>query len=333
MNILKIILITLCFCLSIVNSNANAQTITYGDGELFQGKYGKLYFEAEGQGTPVVLINGGPGAGHAVFLGWFDFLLKNGYQVVYFDETGRGRATREVVGKALTPQMGVDDLESLRLHLKADKLILLAHSYGGIQGLQYALQYPQHVEKLIMVDASYDAKSHQMNIDHVKHVTKTKYPERWEQVLTLRANKVKSTDNRYSKLLSVGSDMYWYDLKKRKTMRKVRTGDKRDGSNMQVYFDIIGDDPEWQVNGTLSGLQVESKLKAFNVPTLIIGGRHDKITTPEIVHRLYSMMPKNIATKVMFEKSGHWPWVEETEKFELSITTFLTNAPNESLTK
>jgi len=333
MNILKIILITLCFCLSIVNSNANAQTITYGDGELFQGKYGKLYFEAEGQGTPVVLINGGPGAGHAVFLGWFDFLLKNGYQVVYFDETGRGRATREAAGKALTPQMGVDDLESLRLHLKADKLILLAHSYGGIQGLQYALQYPQHVEKLIMVDASYDAKSHQMNIDHVKHVTKTKYPERWEQVLTLRANKVKSTDNRYSKLLSVGSDMYWYDLDKRKTMRKVRTGDKRDGSNIQVYFDIIGDDPEWQVNGTLSGLQVESKLKTFNVPTLIIGGRHDKITTPEIVHRLYSMMPKNIATKVMFEKSGHWPWVEETEKFELSITTFLTNAPNESLTK
>jgi len=169
-----------------------------------------------------------------------------------------------------------------------------------------------------------------MNIDHVKHVTKTKYPERWEQVLALRADKIKSTDNRYSKLLSVGADMYWYDLDKRKTMRKVRTGDKRDGSNIQVYFDIIGDDPEWQVNGSLAGLQVESKLKAFNVPTLIIGGRHDKITTPEIVHRLYSMMPKNMATKVMFEKSGHWPWVEETAKFEASVTAFLTNTFSKS---
>lgn len=333
MNKLKYILLTLFLCLSIESSNANEQKITYGDGEFFQGKYGKLYFEAEGQGTPVVLINGGPGAGHAVFLGWFDFLVKNGYQVVYFDETGRGRATRKVKGKTLTPQMGVDDLESLRLQLKAEKLVLLAHSYGGIQGLQYALQYPQHVEKLIMVDASYDAQSHQMNINHVKQVTKTQYPERWEQVLSLRANKVKSTDSRYSKLLSVGSDMYWHDLEKRKTMRKVRTGDKRDGSNIQAYFDIIGDDPEWQLNGTLLGLQVESELKAFNVPTLIIGGRHDKITTPEIVHRLYSMMPKNIATKVMFEKSGHWPWVEETKKFETKITEFLTNTLSESLTK
>jgi proline iminopeptidase len=329
MNILKMILIALCFCLSIANSSANEHKVTYGDGEFFQGKYGKLYFESEGQGTPVVLISGGPGAGHAVFLGLFDFLVKNGYQVVYFDKTGRGPATRKVEGQTLTPQMGVDDLESLRLHLKAKKLILLAHSYGGIQGLQY----PQHVEKLIMVDASYDAQSHQMNIDHVKHVTKTKYPERWEQVLALRADQVKSTDDRYSKLLAVGSDMYWHDLEKRKTMRKVRTGDKRDGSNNQVYFDIIGDDPEWQVNGTLSGLQVESKLKAFNVPTLIIGGRHDKITTPEIVHRLYSMMPKNIATKVMFEKSGRWPWVEETAKFETKVTAFLRNTLSESLTK
>jgi len=333
MNILKLTLLVLCLCLSIANSSADEQKITYGDGEFFQGKYGKLYFEAEGKGTPVVLINGGPGAGHAVFLGWFDFLVNHGYQVVYFDETGRGRATRKVEGQALTPQMGVDDLESLRQHLKAKKLIILAHSYGGIQGLQYALQYPQHVEKLIMVDASYDAQSHQMNIDHVKHVTKTKYPERWEQVLALRAKKVKSTDSRYSKLLSVGSDMYWHDLEKRKTMRKVRTGDKRDGSNIQVYFDIIGDDPEWLVNGSLLGLQVKSKLKAFNVPTLIIGGRHDKITTPEIVHRLYSMMPKNIATKVMFEESGHWPWVEETLKFEVKVSAFLTNTLSESLPK
>ena len=117
--------------------------------------------------------------------------------------------------------------------------------------------------------------------------------------------------------------MYWFDATKQKTMRKVRTGDKRDSGNIQVYFDIIGDDPEWLVNGTLSGLEVKSKLVEFNIPTLIIGGRHDKITTPEIVYRLYRMMPKNIATMVMFEKSGHWPWVEETTKFETTVTDFL----------
>ena len=185
MKVIILFLLALCVCFTIGKSNADEQKIIYGDGKSFEGKYCKLYFESEGEGTPVVIINGGPGAGHTVFLGWFDFLVDSGYKVVYFDETGRGRATRSITGQAISPQMGVEDLESLRKHLKAKKLIVLAHSYGGIQALQYALQYPEHVEKLIMIDASYDAKSHQMNIDHVKNVTKTKYPERGEQVLKL----------------------------------------------------------------------------------------------------------------------------------------------------
>lgn len=84
---------------------ALANGITYGDGEVFNGPYGELYYEAQGQGTPVVIINGGPGAGHTVFLVWFEFLLKSNFQLVYFDETGRGRATRKI-DKPITPQMG-----------------------------------------------------------------------------------------------------------------------------------------------------------------------------------------------------------------------------------
>ena len=37
---------------------------------------GKIYIRTEGQGHPVVIINGGPGGGHTVFVGWFDFLKK-----------------------------------------------------------------------------------------------------------------------------------------------------------------------------------------------------------------------------------------------------------------
>jgi len=35
---------------------------------------GNIYIRTEGSGHPVVIINGGPGAGHTIFLGWFDFL-------------------------------------------------------------------------------------------------------------------------------------------------------------------------------------------------------------------------------------------------------------------
>ncbi len=321
----KLILMTLtAFFLSMTSlSYATIKNATYGDGETFNGKYGTLYFESEGNGTPVVIINGGPGAGHSVFLGWFEFLTKQNYKVVYFDETGRGRATRQVPNQALSPQMGVDDLESLRQHLNADKLIIVAHSYGGIQGMQYALQYPNHVEKLIMLNASYDAQSQQMNVDNVKRVTQHQYPQRWQKVLALRKQGVKSNDERYHDLLAMGPDMYWYNTDNRKKLYRVRTKDKRDRFNIQAYFDIVGDDPEWIVSGTLKGITVEEKLKQFKVPTLLIAGRFDKITSPKMVHRLYQMMNKSSTTQVMFEKSGHWPWVEENEKFEKVIGEFL----------
>ncbi|MGB0834788.1 MAG: alpha/beta fold hydrolase [Psychrobium sp.] len=321
-NILIVSLITLLF--SIPNYTfANEKKPPYGDGEIFKGQYGNLYFESEGRGTPVVIINGGPGAGHSVFLGWFEFLTKQHYQVVYFDETGRGRATREVANKPLSPQMGVNDLESLRQHLKAEKIIIIAHSYGGIQGMQYALQYPKHVEKLIMVNASYDAQSQQMNIDNVKRVTQHQYPQRWQQVLKLRQQGIKSSDERYYDLLSTGPDMYWYNTENRKKLRRVRTNDKRDRFNMQAYFDIVGDDPEWTVDGTLKGITIEQELKGFTIPTLLIAGRFDKITSPKMVYRLGQMMNNSTTQQVMFEKSGHWPWVEENEKFEKVISEFL----------
>lgn len=297
--------------------------LTYGDGELFDGPNGKLYFEAQGKGMPVVIINGGPGAGHTVFLGWFEFLLKSNFQLVYFDETGRGRATKKVA-KPITPQMGVDDLEALRKHLKAEKIIVLAHSYGGVQGLQYALQYPQRVERLIMVNASYDAQSHAMNIEHVKQVTKNRYPLRWKELLSLRKEGVPGTDDRYNKLLSLGADMYWYNVENRSLLRKLRTGTSTDRFALQTYFDIIGDDAEWSLGGTLAGLEVSHELSSFKIPTLVIGGRYDQITTPRIVQRFIDMLPSEVTEVHMFEKSGHWPWVEENKKFIEVLASFLS---------
>jgi len=301
---------------------AQTKGLTYGDGQTFKGPYGDLYFEAQGEGTPVVIINGGPGAGHTVFLGWFEFLLRTNHQLVYFDETGRGRATKKI-DRPITPQMGVDDLEALRKHLKADKIIVLAHSYGGIQGLQYALQYPQHVEKLIMVNASYDAQSHAMNIEHVKEVTKNRYPLRWKELLKLREEGVPGSDDKYTKLLSLGADMYWYNPENRRMLRKLSTGNPADRFALQTYIDIIGEDSEWSLGGTLKGLEVAQDLKDFNIPTLIIGGRYDQITTPRIVHRFREMLPPETAELHMFEKSGHWPWVEENKKFVDLLSGFL----------
>ena len=94
--------------------------------------------------------------------------------------------------------------------------------------------------------------------------------------------------------------------------------------NLQVFDDIIDLD-YGEIRGTLLGINIEEQIKDFAIPTLITAGRYDNASTPELVYRLYDMLPKGIATYSMFEQSGHWPWVEETAKFEQVLSHFLNN--------
>lgn len=118
----------------------------------------------------------------------------------------------------------------------------------------------------------------------------------------------------------------WYDPNKRSTLRKFRSRDKVDGSNIKVYFDMAGLDPEVKITGTLQKVVIKKAMfKDFTIPTLILNGRKDWKTTPEMAYRFYKMLPENIATLRFLEKTGHWTWAEQPEEFANLVTQFLTN--------
>ncbi len=39
------------------------------------------------------------------------------------------------------------------------------------------------------------------------------------------------------------------------------SGDKADGLNFDIYFAMIGDDPEWKVGGTMKGYDPRPRMK------------------------------------------------------------------------
>jgi hypothetical protein len=57
--------------------------VSVGDGEC------TLYVEEEGRGTPLILINGGPGGTHHYFHPWFSRARKWA-RVIYYDQRGTG---------------------------------------------------------------------------------------------------------------------------------------------------------------------------------------------------------------------------------------------------
>ena len=300
----------------------------YGQGHYVKSKFGQIYYEADGEGMPVVMLNGGPGASRTVFWGALDFLKPHGYQIIYFDQTGVGRATKKIAEK-YSPAVTVEDIETLRRHLKAPKLILVGHSYGGIPAVQYSLTYPERVEKLIMLSASADGYSQQMNVDSAKYLRANFFPEEWEKLEAIRAKGALTTNKAYTTIFygkAIGDMSDWYDASKRLSLRKYHSGDPRDGFNVEVYTDMAGIDPEVRITGTLKNIVVNKAMfDNFDIPTLVLNGRKDWKTTPAMAYRFYKMLPDGIGTLRFLEKTGHWTWAEQPNEFAHIVKHFLNN--------
>ena len=105
----------------------------------------RLYYEVSGEGEPVVLLHG-LGANTSVWDETFNALSRQ-YRVVRYDMRGYGRSDRYTVA----PYTHEGDLRALLQSLRIDKAHIIGQSFGALQGLNYALAYPDHTESLIMV--------------------------------------------------------------------------------------------------------------------------------------------------------------------------------------
>ena len=91
--------------------------------------------------------------------------------------------------------------------------------------------------------------------------------------------------------------------------------------NNDVYYQIAGTDADFLTNGDIGPLDFRAKLKNLKMSVLILEGRFDRISIPRFSLKYKDYAPQ--AEFVMFEKSGHDPFIEEPEKTFNVITEFL----------
>lgn len=122
----------------------------YDSGQLAVDALHSLYWEVSGnpEGTPVVFLHGGPGAGaipaHRRF---FDPAR---YRIVIFDQRGAGRSTPAGEIRDNTTQHLIADMERLRAMLEIDAWLLFGGSWGSTLALAYAETYPERALGLVL---------------------------------------------------------------------------------------------------------------------------------------------------------------------------------------
>src|SRR5690242_18999551 len=126
-----------------------------GPGKTFHSRGATIWYDVRGRasGRPLIMVNGGPGFDHLYVLcsdAW-DTLAK-GRRVVFYDQRGNGKSGALGKDQTCTLADQVADLEALREELKADKVDLLGHSWGGYMVMAYTSRYPERVAHLLIVD-------------------------------------------------------------------------------------------------------------------------------------------------------------------------------------
>jgi proline iminopeptidase len=125
-------------------------TDPYDQRMLDVGQGHRVYVEQCGNpnGTPVVVLHGGPGGGCSPAMRrYFDPAY---FRIILFDQRGCGRSRPHASVTNNTTWHLVDDIELIRRTLDIDAWIVFGGSWGATLSLIYAQAHPSHVRHLVL---------------------------------------------------------------------------------------------------------------------------------------------------------------------------------------
>ncbi len=164
----SIVLLLICIGMNVQGQSKMNDYLTTDDGT-------KLFVKKTGTGPICIFIHGGPGAWSKSFESLRGDNLETNLSMVYYDQRGCGRSQKSASGDYSLERM-TKDIDLIRKHYGATKVYLMAHSFGGILALNYALSHPDHVKGLILANSTLNMRnSITGQINYINSLLKTDF--------------------------------------------------------------------------------------------------------------------------------------------------------------
>jgi proline iminopeptidase len=318
---------SLALAISIASAlRAQSTPTVYVQQEGFVDAHGVLIYYTElGQGSPLVVVHGGPGADHTYFLPWLLPLART-HRLIFIDERGSGRSQRLQDTSLYTVETMADDLEDVRVALNLGKISLLGHSYGGALAEAYALKYQQNLSHLIL--NSTFPSTRQMNEVLAREKTQMQ-PDKLKRLDELEAaglfGKGESWEHgrypeEYEKLAwGPGYFPFLYGARPDSTYDPVEGGAP---TNWELYRVMWGEHGEFVIDGNLKSVEYVDRLRTIHVPTLIMAGDHDECD-PSLSREMHD---KIVGSQlVILPESGHMNFVDQPDLWHKTVEGFLAS--------
>jgi len=239
--------------------------------------------------------------------------LEKRFTVVYVEVRGNGESSLPSDLAHMDQSDFAGDIDRLRAYLGLDKISLMGHSGGGAITLEYAEDYPTHLEKGILIDPAVfgdrDEKQTEAYMDLWKD--DPKYKDAIESVR--RDNSDPKTDAEATKQLESIISLYFSDPAKYLPILTKQMGASQVSAVTEnAYWAAIARTPHDQ----------EKRYNAIHGKLLIINGTVDWICPYAVVERLHEGVPGSELK--LYANVGHFPWIEEPGRFFQEVTDFLS---------
>jgi proline iminopeptidase len=317
---LRIAVWSLILCALAVRAQTPA---AYSIQEGFVDAHGvMIYYMAVGQGAPLLIAHGGPGASHDYFLPYLLPLARR-HRLIFIDERGSGKSEKLEDPAGYTVENMVEDTEAVRQALNLGRCSLLGHSYGGVLAQAYALKYQANLAHLLLCSTFHSTSKMNEVFQHMLAEMNTELRERIqsaEKAGLFGKGKVFER-NRYPNdyMTAAWGEGYFPWVYAR---RPDPNYDPIANGNMSwdLYREMWGSSGEFVIDGNLKSVEYAERLKTIKTPTLITAGDHDECA-PSLAREMHQLIAGS--KLVILPQSGHMTFVDQPELFLKAVEEFL----------
>ena len=266
----------------------------------------------------LLLLHGGPGATHEYFEAFDSYLPGARIEYYYYDQLGSAYSDQPDMEGLLDIPRFVDEVEQVRtaLGLDSDNFYLLGHSWGGILAMEYALEHQENLKGLIISNMMASIPAYN---DYAESVLMADMdPEALAAIQSLEA--AEDYENpRYMELLM---EHHYVDHILRMPADEWPDPVNRafEHLNPQVYVTMQGPS-ELGASGKLLEWDRTDALSRIQVPTLVIGARHDTMD-PEHMEWMAGQLPNG--EYLYCPEGSHMAMYDDQEPYMNGVIQFLS---------
>jgi proline iminopeptidase len=230
-----------------------------------------------------------------------------GCRVITFDPPGAFRSTRSA---QITMSEMLNCTEETLSHLDIHhSFSVIGHSMGGLCAIAYTLSYPKYVQKLVLIDTATGGPA----IARCKGMPwgmRRIDPDFWRFIIWgWRLSSASGSLSLHKKFLRL---LWKHSYTKKKLMPELEIvpGDNRLPAPVRDKWPMVA-----------RQLDYSHQVKEIQVPTLVCVGRFD----PQAPIFCSEELEQSIkySNLIIFEQSGHYPFIEEQERFTEEVSNFL----------